>query len=254
MNKAAAAIRVGLAFAALVTLSIAMIPLAVVLLPWRATRIRVFNVSARFLASVVIWIAGVKLVIRHGERLQSSFPAIYVTNHVSAFDVFLGMRLSPTGGLGIMTSGVSRVPGYGIIYRLSGHAIIDRARARDAVTVLREVAHLVNANGLGVWILPEGTRSDDGRLRRFKTGFVQLAVETGLPVVPVVLHGVHRLWSRKRFPTLETRTIEVDVLPPVDTTGWRTETRRAHAAEVRALFAAALHDDQKPLDAIESPD
>jgi 1-acyl-sn-glycerol-3-phosphate acyltransferase len=252
VNKAAAAIRVALAFVALVTLSIAMIPLALVLLPWRATRLRVFNVTARILAIVVIGISGAKLVIRNGDRLRTSFPAIYVTNHVSAFDVFLGMRLCPTGGIGIMTSGVSRVPGYGIIYRLSGHAIIDRAHARESVTVLREVGDLVKANGLGVWILPEGTRSDDGRLRRFKTGFVQLAVDTGLPVVPVVLHGVHRLWSRRRFPTLETRTIEVDVLPPVDTTGWRMATRRAHATEVQALFAAALHDDQKPLERVES--
>ncbi|HEY1909746.1 MAG TPA: lysophospholipid acyltransferase family protein [Vicinamibacterales bacterium] len=251
MNKVATGIRVALAFVALVTLSIAMIPLAVVLLPWRAARVRVFNVTARVLAIVVIGIAGVKLVIRQGDRMRSSFPAIYVTNHVSAFDVFLGMRLAPPGAMGIMTSGVSRVPGYGIIYRLSGHAIIDRAHARDAVTVMREVGEFVKANGLGVWILPEGSRSDDGRLRRFKTGFVQLAIDTGLPVVPVVLHGVHRLWSRKRFPTLETRTIEVDVLPAVDTSGWRTESRRAHAAEVRVLFAAVLHDDQKPIDSIQ---
>jgi hypothetical protein len=48
------------------------------------------------------------------------------------------------------------------------------------------------------------------------------------------------------FPTLDTRVIEVDVLPAVDTRAWRMETRRDHAAAIQAMFAGALHDDQKP--------
>ena len=73
-----------------------------------------------------------------------------------------------------------------------------------------------------------------------------LAVET-LPVVPVVLHGVHRV-SHASAPDAP-REIEVDVLPPIDTRSWRMEQRREHAADVRALFAAALGEDQKPLEA-----
>jgi 1-acyl-sn-glycerol-3-phosphate acyltransferase len=243
------AARVVTAFIIIVTFSVLLIPLALLLLPWRVARLKIFNLCAMLLAAAVIRIAGVRLRIRGGEKLRQSFPAIYVTNHVSAFDVFIGMRLCPVGGVGVMESGVARVPGYGQIYRLSGHALMDRKKTRGALGVLREVAALVRRNGLGVWILPEGGRSNDGRLQRFKTGFVALAVETGLPVVPVVLHGVHRVWSRKRFPTLSAREIEVDVLPPVDTRSWRMEKRREHAADVRALFAATLGEDQKPLEA-----
>lgn len=247
MPNRLAPLRVAVAFVLIVTVCVALIPLALLLLPWRAMRVRVFNVGARLLAAAVLAIAGVRLRVRNEPRLQASFPAIYVTNHTSAFDVFIGMRLCPVGGVGVMTSGVTRVPGYGQIYRLSGHATIDRANPRGAIEVLRDVARLVKRHGLGIWILPEGSRSDDGRLRRFKPGFVHLALETGLPVVPVVLHGVHRLWPRKRFPALAAREIEVDVLPAVDTASWRLETRREHAASVQALFAETLRHDQKPL-------
>jgi 1-acyl-sn-glycerol-3-phosphate acyltransferase len=243
-------VRVAAAFVVIVCFSLLLIPLALVLLPWRVRRLKVFNVCARMLAAMVIAIAGVTLRVRGREKLRESFPAIYVTNHVSAFDVFIGMRLCPTGGVGVMASGVKRVPGYGQIYSLSGHAMMDRKKTHGALSVLHEVAALVRNNGLGIWILPEGGRSNDGRLQRFKTGFVSLAIETGLPVVPVVLHDVHRVWSRKRFPTLEVREIDVDVLPPVDTTSWRLATRRQHAEDVRALFAAALGADQKPVEAV----
>ena len=247
MRKAASVARVILAFLFTVSYCLVMLPVGLVLLPWRAARIRAFGVMSRKLGSGVIRIAGVTLRVKNEDRLRGSFPAIYVSNHVSAFDVFLGMALCPVGGIGVMTSGVSRVPGYGLAYQISGHAIVDRSKARSSVNVLHEVAMLAKENGLGVWILPEGGRSDDGRLRRFKAGFVQIAIETGLPVVPVVLHGVHRLWSRKRFPTLAEREIDVEVLPPIDTREWRNETRREHAAQVQAIFAAALRDDQRPL-------
>jgi lysophosphatidate acyltransferase len=246
LSRVATIARVLTAFIVFVLYCVCVIPLALVLLPWRATRVRVFNRHARLLAAAVIGIAGVRLRVRNEERLQRSFPAIYVTNHVSAFDVIIGMRLCPVGGVGVMDTAVTRVPGYGQVYSLSGHAIIARAKPREAIDALREVSRFVKRHRLGIWILPEGGRSGDGRLRRFKAGFVHIAVETGLPVVPVVLHGVHRLWSRRRFPTLSTREIEVEVLPPVDTRAWRAETRREHAAEVQALFAAALHEDQKP--------
>jgi lysophosphatidate acyltransferase len=247
--RASAAARVAAAFVVMVVVCLALLPLALALLPWRATRLRVFNAAAQALGAAVIRIAGVRLNVRGQTRLRENFPAIYVTNHVSAFDVFISMRLCPIGGCGVMTSGVTRIPGYGQAYWLSGHALMDRANPRSAVRVLSEVAALVRRHRLGVWILPEGTRSDDGRLGQFRPGFVRLAVETRLPVVPVVLHGVHRIWSRKRFPTLSAREIEVDVLPPIDTRSWTIETRREHAAMVQAIFAAALGADQKPVEA-----
>ena len=116
--KVLVAARVATAFLVIVTVSVLLIPLALLLLPWRVARLKIFNICAMLLAAAVIRIAGVRLRIRGEEKLRQSFPAIYVTNHVSAFDVFIGMRLCPVGGVGVMESASRAYRATGRSYRL----------------------------------------------------------------------------------------------------------------------------------------
>jgi 1-acyl-sn-glycerol-3-phosphate acyltransferase len=107
-------------------------------------------------------------------------------------------------------------------------------------------AAFMKGKKLGIWIMPEGTRSKDGRLLPFKKGFVHFAIAAGLPVVPVVFHGAHKNWplGPLNFTPMELR---IDVLPPIDTSRWKEETAADHAAQVRDVVVAALGEDQKPL-------
>ena len=93
--------------------------------------------------------------------------------------------------------------------------------------------------------MPEGTRSKDGRLKPFKKGFVHMAIATGFPVVPVVVHGAHKNWEKGTF-AFKPMTLDIEILPPIDTRGWKEETAGEHADQVHAVFAGALRDDQKP--------
>jgi 1-acyl-sn-glycerol-3-phosphate acyltransferase len=149
-----------------------------------------------------------------------------------------------------MTKAVVKIPFFGFLYLLSGHLRIDRGDREKAVAALSDVAKLVRKHRLGIWIMPEGTRSRDGRLRVFKPGFVHLAIATGLPVVPVVLHGVHRVWEHGTYAFVP-KDVHVDVLEPVDTSSWKADSAQLHAEQVRALFAAALVEEQQPLPAPE---
>jgi 1-acyl-sn-glycerol-3-phosphate acyltransferase len=125
------------------------------------------------------------------------------------------------------------------------HLLIDRFNKERAVEMLKETAALVKKHRLGIWILPEGTRSKDGRLLAFKKGFVHLAIASGIPVVPVIVHGAHKNWEKGTFRFVP-MTIDIEVLPPIDTSGWKEETAAEHADAVHALFAERLRDDQKP--------
>ena len=60
------------------------------------------------------------------------------------------------------------------------------------------------------------------------------------------MHGVHRNWVKGTWFVQPTQ-VDIDVLPAIDTSQWKPETAREHAAEVHAILAAALRDDQKPL-------
>lgn len=218
---------------------------AVVLLPWRVLRIKLCNYYGKSVGWAITRLAGARPEIRNEERLDGSFPAIYVANHTSTLDAFISIWLCPVGGCGVMKKEVWKIPFFGLLYLLSGHLRIDRGRHAKAVAALADVAKLVRAHRLGIWIMPEGTRSRTGRLRPFKSGFVHLAIATGLPVVPVALHGVHRIWEHGTFRFVPQK-LDIEVLRPVDTSGWRAETAQAHADEVHDLLAAALGEDQRP--------
>ena len=140
---------------------------------------------------------------------------------------------------------VVRVPFFGQLALLSGHLLIDRANKDRAVEKLKDTANFVKKNRLGIWIMPEGTRSKDGHLLAFKKGFVHMAIATGFPVVPVIVHGAHKNWEKGTF-AFKPMTLDIEILPPIDTTGWKEETAGQHADQVHEVFAKVLRPDQKP--------
>jgi 1-acyl-sn-glycerol-3-phosphate acyltransferase len=209
------------------------------LLPWRVLRIKVCNFYGKTVGRGITFLAGARPRIHNRERLNGSMPAIYVANHASTLDAFLCIWLCPYGGCGVLKKEIVKVPFYGWLAPLSGHLLIDRSDRERAVEALKQTAALVKAHKLGIWIMPEGTRSRDGNLLPFKKGFVHLAIATGLPVVPVVIHGAHRNWEKGKL-SLSSMDLDIDVLAPVDTTSWREDTSGEHAESIRAQFAEAL--------------
>ena len=104
---------------------------------------------------------------------------------------------------------------------------------------MTEMSEFVKKNNLSIWIWPEGTRSMDGKLIPFKKGFVHLALATGLPVVPVVLHGAHNVWPAKTMQFYPGE-VRVDVMNPIQTDTWAKETINEHLEEVKGLMTKAL--------------
>lgn len=246
------AFRLTIGFLVVAVASTVAILLAVPLLPSRPLRIKLCNYYGKVVGYLITRIAGVTPVVRNRERLDASFPAIYVSNHTSTLDAFLSIWLCPVGGCGVMKKQIKKIPFFGQLFILSGHLSVDRENKENALAAFAEVQQLVRKHRLGIWIMPEGTRSQDGRLLPFKMGFVHMAIATGLPVVPVLYHGAHRNWEKGKL-MLRPMTLEVDVLEPIPTHTWKVETAREHAREVHAIFARLLKDDQKPLEAPAAP-
>lgn len=220
--------------------------LCVLLLPWRRARIRVCNVFGHITGPFILWLAGAKTGHIDHEKLRENFPAIYVSNHTSALDIFIGIWLAPVGTVGVAKKEVVWYPFFGQLYALSGHLRLDRQNRANAVEALRKVAEDVRKYHLGIWMWPEGTRSRDGRLQPLKKGFAHLAIATGLPIVPIVVTGAHRAW-RKNSLALHPTQLTVQVLDPISTEGWALETLDRHVDEVHSAFARALPDDQLPV-------
>lgn len=216
------------------------------LLPWRHLRIKLTNVFGHIAGRGCLWFVGIRVPPGLSKQFNLGGPAIFVANHTSLVDAFVGIWLAPTGTCGVAKKELVYYPFLGQIWMVSGHLLVDRKNLTTAVEAMRKAASTVIKHGLGIWIWPEGTRSQDGRLQPFKKGFAHMALATRLPVVPVVITGVENAWKRGSL-RLQRCTLDVRVLDPIPTADWSAETLDHHIAEVQARFQQALPLNQKAL-------
>ncbi|MBM4361566.1 MAG: 1-acyl-sn-glycerol-3-phosphate acyltransferase [Deltaproteobacteria bacterium] len=220
-------------------LVLAMMPVLLLLLPFRVARIRVTNFFGSLIGRSVMACSGCTVTVSGTEHVSADRPAIYAANHTSILDAFTTIWLTPSGTVGVAKREVLYYPFYGQAWWLAGHVFLDRARTERAKAALRETARFLRENALHLCILPEGTRSESGQLLPFKKGIVHLALETRLPIVPMVTTGLAGVW-RKGSLSIRPAAVHVRFLPPLSTEAWTEETVDAHVAELRGAFVRAL--------------
>lgn len=219
--------------------------LLIPLLPWRIRRIQLTNHMGTLLGSGILKISGCPLTIRGRELLHRDRPAIYIGNHTSVYDAFSSIWLSPVGTVGVAKKQIIYYPFYGLAWLLSGHLTLDRGNTDKAKASMRAMGEFVRKNRLHVFMWPEGTRSKSGRLLPFKKGVVHLALQTGLPIVPMVTSGAHKAWGKKTL-LLKRTPIHIQFLPAIDTSRWSEATLDTHVEELYQAFLGALPADQQP--------
>jgi putative phosphoserine phosphatase/1-acylglycerol-3-phosphate O-acyltransferase len=183
--------------------------------------------------------AGLKLDVRGERNLWLARPCIFVFNHQSNADVFIIARLVRRDITGIAKQELRRVPLLGGLVELGGLVFVDRDRTKDAVRAMQPLVDAVRRDGKSVCIAPEGTRSVTGALGPFKKGAFHLAIQTRAPVVPVVIHNSRDVQAKHEL-AMHPATVRVDVLAPIDTSGWRASSLDAHVAAVRGMFLDRL--------------
>lgn len=226
--------------------SVLQVIILLFLLPSRTARIRSCIVFEKLVGHACLWLCRCRVEISGREHLDAGRPAIYVVNHTSIMDLFVALRFMPYGSVGVVKKEVVYYPFFGQMYLLTGHLRLDRGRHESAVASMRALGDLVRKAKLSIFMSPEGTRSRDGRLLPFKRGLVHLAIQTGLPVVPVVIQGTHEAW-RSDSLAVSGGAIKVTVLPAVDTASWSSEESARAIEEIHRLFREHLPASQQPL-------
>jgi len=222
-----------------------MMPILVVLLPWRVARIHVTNTFGRWIGRSALWWAGCEVEVSGLEHCRADRPAIYACNHTSILDAFTTIWLTPHGTVGVAKKEILYYPFYGQAWWLAGHVFLDRGRTARAKGSLDRATRFIREKGLHLCILPEGTRSDSGRLLPFKKGIAHVAIETRLPIVPMVTIGLHDAWRRSTLSIQKTRA-KIVFLPPIATDDWSLETIDADLERLREPFLRALPPEQQP--------
>ncbi len=174
----------------------------------------------------ILAIGGVRLEIEGREHIAERRARVLVLNHASFLDMAILGALGPPAFLALVKREFARNPLIGWGMWASGMHFVDRRDPRRARASLDRLERRLRRGARTVVIFPEGTRSHDGRLRRFKTGAVRLAARTGVPLVPAVIHGA---WDLAPPGVLVPRPgrVRVVIHPPRDSREWREEDARA---------------------------
>jgi 1-acyl-sn-glycerol-3-phosphate acyltransferase len=165
-------------------------------------------------------------------------PYVAVSNHESYADIFLISHL-PWEMKWLSKETMFKIPFFGWMMRMAGDIEVRRGERTSIVRAMKEARDRLSKR-VSVMIFPEGTRSRDGELLPFKDGAFRLAVESGSPILPIVVAGTRDCMQKGTFRFQKARA-RVKVLPPIDVTGMTMADVAALRDRTRTLIADARH-------------
>ncbi|KAJ8097839.1 hypothetical protein POJ06DRAFT_260251 [Lipomyces tetrasporus] len=180
--------------------------------------------AGRAFSTLTCPIIGLKINIKNEEILKNTRPAVIIANHQTELDVLLLGRIFPKYCSVTAKSSLKYVPFLGWFMMISGTVFIDRQNRGKAIKALDGAINTMKTNNQCVFIFPEGTRSyfTEPDMLSFKRGAFHLALQSGFPIIPVVISNYSNVFSfRKRI--LQAGNIDIQVLDPVSTEGFASE-------------------------------
>ena len=200
----------------------------------------IHRVCTRTWARTVLRIAGIRVFIRGLEILSGETgPFVVVMNHQSQLDIPLIIFALPLQLRLVGKVELSRIPIFGQAARRMGHFFIDRKDHAVATAAFTMAGDVMTRTGVSVVIAPEGTRSPDGKLLPFKKGAFVLAIQAGLPVLPVTVRGTRDAMP-KAGSTSWGGVAEVIIDKPVATSQMTYNDRDRLLEEVKGIIVRNL--------------
>ncbi len=160
-----------------------------------------------------LWTAGARVEVVRSPELPGG-PLIFASNHESALDIWALVWKLPRIVRFVAKRELFRIPIFGWYLSVGGHVPVDRSHRAQAVRALSRAGALVRG-GTSLIVFPEGTRSRDGTVHPFKKGPFVVAMEAGVPVVPVAISGGGRITPKKRI-AVHPGSIRIAIGDPVD--------------------------------------
>jgi len=190
---------------------------------------------ARAWSRLILATTGVTVRIEGLERLDPARSYVFAANHQSIYDIPILFASLPFQLRIIAKESLGRIPFMGWHLRRTGHVLVDRSK--PAASTVKKMAKLV-AGGHSLIVFTEGTCSTDGAVARFKGGPFVIALDAGLPIVPISVVGSRHVMFKGEL-TVRPGAVSVVVHDPVETNALTRDAARELASSVRELVARA---------------
>ena len=193
------------------------------------------HACARFWAWLILATTGVQVSVSGLGRVKKELAYVFVSNHESIYDIPIIFASLPFQLRIVAKASLGSFPFLGWHLRRAGHLLVDRTKS--GASTLKQVADLVRRSS-SLIVFPEGTRSTDGNLLPFKRGIFLVAIDSGLPVVPLSVTGSRHVMRKGRLMTCPAE-VGLVVHDPIPTGNLSHEDAPQLAAQVRAVVESA---------------
>ena len=189
----------------------------------------------------MLFILNIKYKVSGQENLQG--PAIFIMNHQGFADIFLLPVIAPCTTTVIAKKEIRRIPIVAQIMKAGNSIFVDRQNPKKAIQSIREGLKVLPKN-YSLLIFPEGTRSTDFKLKAFKKGVAHIALQTGLPVVPIGLAGMEKIGGGKSI-LMNPGTVYIHAEKPIDTSRWSVEQINQHVSQMHEAVSLCVEKAKK---------
>lgn len=189
---------------------------------------------ANLWGQVMLFICATKVEVIGGKNILRGKPQVLMANHQSDFDILITLAHVPGQFRWIAKKELFTIPIFGRAMRGAGYIEIDRQNHEKAIQSL-DLAALRIRQGKSVMTFPEGTRSRNGEIKAFKQGTFYLAIQSGVPIVPISIIGSGEIMP-KRSLKVKPGKIKLVIDKPIDTKDYSLENRQELIDRVRQVI------------------
>lgn len=197
-----------------------------------------YNIITNYLALIwartILFFAGTKLEVEGLEKIDKNRPYIFVGNHQSHFDVLSAFSVLPQPVRYIAKKELFKFPIFGWAMMAAGIIKVDRSNREKALKSIDTAVETIK-KGVSITIFPEGTRSHDGNIHKFKKGAFVMAMKGQIPIVPVAISGA-RYILKKHSLRLKPGKVKIIILDPIDPSNYDYESRDKYAEDTRQII------------------
>ena len=201
------------------------------------------HLVARLWANSILWVSRVKVTVSGAEKLVPGQSYIYMPNHQSNADIPLLLGRLPVQFRWLAKAELFKIPIFGRAMRGVGYISIDRSNRKSAFASLERAATTIR-NGTSVLIFPEGTRSRDGHILPFKKGGFVLSVDSGVPIVPIVIRGTRDIIPKGHL-MIRPAPVSMEILDPVATAGYTRKTKDELLEKIRTILTENFEEEER---------
>ena len=198
---------------------------------------------AKIWAKYILAVSNIKVKVKGLSNLKHAGSYIYMPNHVSNFDIPVLQAYLPVQFKWLAKAELFKIPIFGYAMKRAGHISIDRFDRKSAIQSLNNASEIIR-NGTSVIIFPEGTRSQNQNIQSFKKGGFVLAIDSGVPIIPVIIHGTWSIMQKKQI-LVRPGNVVLEIKKPINTLDYTRETKDDLMEKVRNIVMESCEKSKK---------